>query len=325
MIFIFCFYFFVKKEKREELISIDFISQMPDDILVIVLSLMPIKDAVIMSSVSTRWRFLWRNLKQLNFDGSQTVEKIITKPKLLVSERSKYVNHVNTIIASYNHPMVQDFRIRFHLNVHHNNNIKEWLQFAADKKVEFLELDLMETCCNPHRYCFPLRLTESHLYSKSPSSSTFVELMHLKKLILKKVQVDDTIFASLIANCPHLETLSIHDSQCLKYVQIDGQVINRLKKRALKLKFLKISLCLSMISIWLFDFDLEIFTYEGPKPPNLYFDHLPKLKKLDFGPGYLNLNDCVFYKKSSWSLSLQDLSIRLCRPKVSISSPLLCL
>lgn len=56
--------------------SNDFISEMPDDVRVIILSRLSVKDVVVTSSLSTRWEHLWRNLTRLNFEGTEALNKM---------------------------------------------------------------------------------------------------------------------------------------------------------------------------------------------------------------------------------------------------------
>ncbi|MFS7918014.1 putative F-box domain, leucine-rich repeat domain superfamily, F-box-like domain superfamily [Helianthus anomalus] len=122
--------------------SNDFISRMPDDILIMVLSRLSVKEAVVTSILSTRWRFLWCNLKTLNFDARQALDNIDNDFRFYLLERYKYTKQVNGVIRSYNHPTLHHFRIRFYLTCEYTSVIDEWLKFAVKKKVESLELDL---------------------------------------------------------------------------------------------------------------------------------------------------------------------------------------
>ncbi|XP_071712112.1 putative F-box/FBD/LRR-repeat protein At4g13965 [Rutidosis leptorrhynchoides] len=142
--------------------SYDFISQMPDDVLLKILSLMPIKDAVVTSGVAKKWRYFWRNLKQLNFDGSETFHDKMDSADVVKLESEKFINQVNSVIRSYNHPTVGDFRIRYGFNDNHGHVILKWLVFAMNMKVEFLELDLTGLsrymCSNIETFDFSTRL-----------------------------------------------------------------------------------------------------------------------------------------------------------------------
>ncbi|XP_071710731.1 putative FBD-associated F-box protein At1g61330 [Rutidosis leptorrhynchoides] len=266
--------------------SNDFISQMPDEVLVTILSLLTIKEAATTSILSTRWRLMWRGLIKLNFHGNQTFDVLYDMFCDDFSECDKYINQVNSVIQSYNHPMIEDFRILYPLNNQRRSVVDQWLQFAVNKKVEFLELDLSPGYSN---YDFPLRLSE-------------MELVSLKKLILKKVKVSDTILVNLVSNSPNLETLSILDPLDLRNIHVGGQ--------ALKLKHFEIlETCGYFIrSIYLSDFDLESFTYSGGEI-RLRFSHLPKLNKVDLGQICWWPVDKVFEIVSTCASSLQSLSI----------------
>ncbi|XP_071713595.1 putative F-box/LRR-repeat protein At4g15060 [Rutidosis leptorrhynchoides] len=149
---------------------------MSDDVLVLILALMPVKDAVATSSLATRWRYVWQNLRQLNFYGPEHFCNGVRVASLDEEEREKYINQVNSAIRSYKHPKVKDLRIRYGLNRNHKKVIDNWLEFAVVKKVEFLELDLLSISDN---YDFPRRFTS-------------------KKLILKNVNLTKEIFHELI-------------------------------------------------------------------------------------------------------------------------------
>jgi hypothetical protein len=290
---------------------------MPDDVLVMILSLLPIKEAVGTSSLSTRWRFLWRNLSQLNFDSTPSGN---LGWRVFDAEGCKYIEQVNSIIKIYNRPILQDFRVHFRLKNHHKGDIDEWIQFAVNKKVEFLELNLTDKNQylneNPDSYDFPLILSKTN---RRPLNATIVEILSLRKLVLKMVNVTDSILEELLTTCPHLETIVIHYSVYLKHIRVGG--------RALKLKHFEIVGNNSVYSIYLSDFDLVSFTYKGCII-DLRLTNLPTLKEVDLYP----LRDWrprtdynVLDQISSCALSLQDLSFDFSYYYHMVSSSALCL
>ncbi|GJW22993.1 F-box domain containing protein, partial [Tanacetum coccineum] len=262
--------FHIVKGTRQRSNSNDFISQMSDDILVMIVS------------------FAYKG------GGS--------------NQQSLHKMEVNSVIQSYSHPVVQDFRIRFCLTNHHKGVIDEWLQFAINKKVEFLELNLMNKPKALDDYVgysgYPLRFFDTKLSTCPSLNATVVEILSLKKLVLKKVKVTETILQAILTNCPHLETLFIYYSSYLKNIHVYG--------RALKLKHFKIvgQFC---VDIYLSDFDLVSFTYNGAVA-DLRLSHLPKLEEVDIYRVRWTLDNNVFDQISSCALSLQVLSIDIDDP-----------
>ncbi|XP_071710726.1 uncharacterized protein [Rutidosis leptorrhynchoides] len=259
----------------------DFISQMPDEVLVMILSLLPIKEAASTSIVSTRWRLVWRGLIKLNFHANQTFDYSVT----MNSECDKYINQVNNVIQSYNHPMIEDFRIRYCLNRQHGSVIDKWLQFAINKNVEFLELDLS----NGFKYYdYPLRLFE-------------MKLVSLKKLILNSVNVSDAIFVNLLSNTPNLETLSIRDPQELQHVcvEIDLSFSHLPKLNKVDLRYVyrwssyNVFEILSHCASSLQSLSIDVFCDKRPVNPRDFYE-LPNVKQLEMifrG----NKHDCLLY------------------------------
>ncbi|GJU16723.1 F-box domain containing protein [Tanacetum coccineum] len=277
--------------------SNDIISQMPDDVLVMILSFLPIKEAVVTSCLSSRWRFLWGNVTRLKFEAT---------PNFLVGDDSKwykYMNQVNNVIHSYNLSIVKDFRIRFNVSNRHSAVINEWLQYAVNKKVEFLELNFMDHNDRFADYYFPVRLFDTQLNRRPSPNTMFVEILSLKKLVLKKVNVTEAILQEFLTNCPHLETIVIHYSLGLKHILVGG--------RALNLKHFNISSPSVVQSIYLSDFDLLSFTYKGPSI-DIRLTNLPKLNEVDMHEGCVARNPrTVFNQISTCSVSLQALSIKI--------------
>ncbi|KAI7726506.1 hypothetical protein M8C21_027165 [Ambrosia artemisiifolia] len=272
----------------------DFISKIPDDVLVMILSLMPIKDAAVTSSLSTRWRYLWRNLIRLNFDGTEILDKMANDEVLCDLEVNKYINQVSNVISSYNHSKVHDFRVCFDLDDSASEEIDEWIEFALGKKVERLELDLLYKN-------YGTRYSEENYEFRLPSSVSMVgEMLSLKKLFLKCVNFIGPTLNEILMNSPHLEKLYLFGSDVFPSICFGGQGIN--------LKHFKLVACSGFESISLYGFDLVSFIYQGPEI-KLHLTDLPKLKELDIGEISVGLENNVFCQISSCALYLQVLEL----------------
>ncbi|KAL7584433.1 hypothetical protein Lser_V15G44108 [Lactuca serriola] len=300
----------------EGLKSKDFINQLPEEVLLLILSLLSLKDAVVTGSLSKRWKFLWCKLHKLEFDAGETLNDIVTDRKLLRKVRSKFLDQVNDVIESYNQPVIQHFLIRFDLYAGNAEVIDNWLQFAADKKVEMLELNFMKHGIKIRNsffnYDFPFRLSDrniDHLFEMPSSAVAVVELISLKKLVLKSVNVSNAIFEELLVNSPQLGMLCIDHSAYLTHVEVGGEALN--------LKHLEITNCCEVESIYLYEFNLVSFTYNG-QAIDLHLTNLPMLKELDIGQGLAGLKANVFGKISSCFSYIQALSFKIRQPKKSL-------
>ncbi|CAA0818788.1 Putative F-box protein [Striga hermonthica] len=79
----------------------DLVSRLPDDILLVILYSLPLKEAERTSVLSSRWRNLWSYTSYLNFDNHRSMEKIIQDPDFRYVEREKYVSEAIEFLLRY--------------------------------------------------------------------------------------------------------------------------------------------------------------------------------------------------------------------------------
>ncbi|CAH9148385.1 unnamed protein product [Cuscuta epithymum] len=75
-------------------------SRLPNDILVVILSSLPLKEAGRTSVLSSSWKNLWKQTSRLNFNASSALDKIARDHKVRIEERRKYVRWVNSVLKS---------------------------------------------------------------------------------------------------------------------------------------------------------------------------------------------------------------------------------
>lgn len=305
--------------------SQDYISSMPDDVLVSILCQLPLKDAVCTSSLSSRWRYLWTNVTGLDFDADDKLNKIAAEPRSRSSERSKYINWVNRVVrqhgAQHGDITLGTFRICFDLDKSSKVAIDKWLKFGMTKMAQKIELDLLEngeTLRHPSRnYTFPYKslskIMVSSLRGSCPSNQglslgPIMGLKILKIISLKSVNVNDEALQFLLSNCPVLEYFSIHGSGELVDVKITG--------KSLALQCFEIVFCSGIKSIEIYDVNLAAFTYLGAKI-ELFISNVPKLDEVSIGQGYSGLEKKVFGQLSCCLHQLEILTLDIYRPVVS--------
>ncbi|KAF3436734.1 hypothetical protein FNV43_RR19481 [Rhamnella rubrinervis] len=200
----------------------DYINELPDEILVLILCFVSIKEAIRTSLVSRRWKNLWTKVPKLEFFcGHEALKEVLRPPNFKMYE---YVNLVNQVVKLHDTATLEAFTIRFPLDSNYSHDIDRWVEYAARKQVKKLELDF----CMKSRACTVLSYRN---FLASPAAS---RLYWLKDLYLRGINVYDGVIESLFSNSPFIERLSVIDSQFLFIVVVND---------APNLKYLKLSHC----------------------------------------------------------------------------------
>ncbi|XP_012827720.1 PREDICTED: F-box/LRR-repeat protein At3g26922-like [Erythranthe guttata] len=266
--------------------GVDKISQLPDDILVSIISWLPVAEAVCTSVLSTRWRELHRYITRLDFSPTS---KQLRAFKDQEEERSRkkgddrvFDEEVERSCASIidrtldslkGGAALEEIRLYlpwFQISTWSDDEttwpIERWLDFALSKKfVRTVHLHLNSVHASA-RFPFPPCNFERNL----PAFKS------LKELSLQGVVFDDEGLRLLLSNSVALERLSISRNDALSDVRISGDL-------APKLKHLNISTCWSIKTMEIRDMtNLESMRFhEFPRYCLLVIANVPRLVELD--------------------------------------------
>ncbi|KAK1372304.1 F-box domain-containing protein [Heracleum sosnowskyi] len=269
---------------------VDLLSNLPDHLLIHILSLVDIKTARRTSILSKRWTGLWTDLMDLDFDDFETTATIEYK-SYAQPEMDKFVVWVNHIIASNRAPYLGTFRIHFPLNGLYAAHMENWLKFAFVKKVRNLELNF-----------YNLQLNFVYSYSRNIHFQKSFLNTTLESLHLKSVSVERHFLQWVITNCLNLQNLSFHHCD-------DASSKHRLKIviSSLKLKNLEFFKCLKLLKIDALHLsapNLTSFIYNESEL-DVKYRSVPSLVNVTFGGSY-----CHHLKAlSGFSSQLEKLSI----------------
>ncbi|KAK0574776.1 hypothetical protein LWI29_028845 [Acer saccharum] len=201
--------------------ALDLISDLPQSIIEIILTRLPIRDAVRTSILSTKWRYRWATLTELVFDGT-LVEKSI-------------VNFITRALFLHQGPIH-----KFQLSTKHLQccpDIDQWLLFLSRNDLKELILELGEGEGDWFRVpsclfnCKKLTRLELHRCEFDPAPN-FKGFSSLRSLNLDQVLVAPDVIECLISSCPVLESLSLTYSDSLdlninapnlKYLFLEGE------------------------------------------------------------------------------------------------------
>ncbi|XP_075520106.1 putative F-box protein At3g58860 [Primulina tabacum] len=254
-------------KNKSEIGEVDRISQLPDDVLVHIISRFTWREAIATSIISTRWRRLYTYITRLTFSTRHA-----SKHKYVQENgSSKHMKEIYDFLASSESCR---FLKEFEVNVPclKGDNIKTWLPLVLDREVESIRIRLIYHDKAMSGYCnFPRRTL---IKSKSGGLGSFAGLKSLRKLSLHSLHVDDRDVELFVSNCTTLEHLSIVGSYRLKKTSLVGHS---------KLKHLEISSSRNVVLIEVLDMiNLVSLTCRKLQPKySLHLNNVPKLVELN--------------------------------------------
>lgn len=188
---------------------------MPDDIIVYILSLLPLKMAVATSAVSWRWSDLWKYTPNLILENDILGAMInvavrvpnCKRPRLVLRSR-KNVKWVNMVLKSHKALSLKELTLSLYVHKKSQFQYCKWLDFAFSRRVERLELDLQFSSCDLDK-----------ILAKS-SGCRF-----LRELKLNRLSVSGKSLELFLGNCPSLERMIIESSCVTSDFMLGGNAL----------------------------------------------------------------------------------------------------
>lgn len=237
--------------------SEDRISKFPDEILITIISHLPIQEATRTSTLSRRWRNLWTFTTNLDLGSVDQVRDLETR-----LGPNKFQNCLNKIFESLKSPSLNRLRICLNaFNVQSGSDFARWVDFAIRKCVHEFDLEIVSSKRGQYPYPF---LCISNFDS-------------LKSLSLQYENINAKHIESFLSSCPSLERLCLAKSAILLGLKISGS--------SLKLKYLEICCCFNLNWVKISAPNLVSFKYWGPEIA-LALDNVPLLSEVSFLEAY---------------------------------------
>lgn len=249
----------------------DRISELPEDLLVRILDLVPTKEAVATMSLSKRWQSIWTMKRTLDYkDGSDDDHEEQGKK----SKKSVW-RFLDKSLQLHKAPVIESLCIELGPQCPTDVDIGKWVTSAVDRRVRVLKFKLLWSA-DPIRLpeslytCKTLvQLTLSHnILVDFPSSSGCLQSLRFLDLLFVVYKDEDSLI-SFLSSCPILETM----------------VVRRKKDDNIKRFTVKVP------SLWFLFYDNENFNDVGDTDRCLVID-TPALEK--FGIVDVSGDDCSF-------------------------------
>ncbi|CAA7040732.1 unnamed protein product [Microthlaspi erraticum] len=182
----------------------DRISELPDALILQILSLLPTKSAIATSVLSKPWQFHWKMLPKLKFDHCDHI-----------TERGTLSKNVCKVLLSHKAPVLESLHIDIRSGTCYNTDIETWGEIANSRLVRNLAIHV-ETWKS--FYTFPKSLYNSEtLETLTLKGFVFEEdvavpssqvcLKSLKTLHIQSAFFRGEEFVKLLSGCANLENL----------------------------------------------------------------------------------------------------------------------
>ncbi|XP_078178218.1 F-box/LRR-repeat protein At4g14096-like [Carex rostrata] len=193
--------------------SIDSISNLPDSLLLHIMSFLDSQKAVQSCVLSKRWKNLWASLQRLHLDQS----KFKTTSEL---KGERFTYFVNTLLLLRDTSDLQKFHLRCSYN---DDSIMSWILYAikCNAKVIKIKIDVMDYKRLPPFMFNSASLEELNLCIYNIDKGIgfrAINLPRLKKLKLRVRSNDSNILNKLALGCPALEDLYLSD--CIMNIRV---------------------------------------------------------------------------------------------------------
>ena len=196
--------------KEDEKIGVDRISNLPECLLIEILSFLTTEQSVQTSILSNRWKPLWTYVPKIDLD-SERFRASLPPGLRLCSIRFKHI--VSRVLSLHKSPYLRAFRLKY-LYCYDHIVLDKWVSTVTALKLEELDLEISGEYWKLPPTIFSCKTLvvlklANQIHLNPPSSSSF-EFPSLK--ILRLERIEDTChnsFMKLLSACPVLEDLSL--------------------------------------------------------------------------------------------------------------------
>ncbi|XP_047342800.1 F-box protein At5g03100-like [Impatiens glandulifera] len=219
--------------------GVDYISQVPIEILHHILLFLPFEYWIILGMVSKQWKDLLQETPILNLDENKIVSKMRRQIRSVLHEeqpqsygldecKQRFAEFVNHLMLNHSRCLIKYARLslQYEPRTIYASNVNNWVHFLMTRDIEKLELNFSST---PNTYCkleglevrrtttaqtfevphqpFDPKFKSFTLNNCKLKASKFGSFMNLKVLYLKDVDILDRSIGQLVSKCPVLEDL----------------------------------------------------------------------------------------------------------------------
>ncbi|KAH9607141.1 hypothetical protein KSS87_005066 [Heliosperma pusillum] len=276
----------------------DRLSELPNDLILSILSHLTTKEVRRTSVISKKWRrWLLGYYPKLNFQGSREIVRIWfeirNNDEELTKQKSNFISEVDHVMEQHLDSAIDHFRVVFDLDTSWQSRIDHWVALALRKRVKTLELDFQ-----PVYDRMDTHLNRGGLFIDYSNPQGIVH--SLASLSLNYVNITSEVVDNILLSCPVLENLYIRQSIFLTSI----------KSQSSSLKHLDVSYCEELHTIDISAPKMVLFRYFG-QPITLNVRNAVSLSSLFIGGGPGEDITYAFEPMSKYFSQLEALCLEL--------------
>ncbi|KAK4707638.1 hypothetical protein R3W88_028563 [Solanum pinnatisectum] len=198
----------------------DILTDLPNNVIDIILMRLPCEEAVRTSILAKRWRYHWCRLTKLTLDWS-----LWRTENDLLNPTYKFTEIISQILTLHEGPLT-DFTLDVD-NLESCRDIGSFINIVLRNNVQILVLHLPEDSKLPTSVftCSQLRYLSLHNCSIHHPSA-FEGFDKLISLELCEVTISSELLESIISHCPLLEQLMLDIPKLLNTIEIDAPMLS---------------------------------------------------------------------------------------------------
>ncbi len=195
---------------------------LPDDVLDRIFSFLPIKQAVEIGVLSTRFKKSWLFNRNLFFD----------REFARTHDRDEYIKIVNRVFDSHVGSRIQGLKLCFD-PTSVEDMVERWLKICVEKGIEELDLDFYqgtEAFKLSSQFMVVESITTLKLaYCEVDLPSNLKGLSFLTTLMLKKVDLTTKVIETLFHHCLLLEIVDLWQCYKIRHLKVFARDLKRFK------------------------------------------------------------------------------------------------
>ncbi|PHU14781.1 hypothetical protein BC332_15986 [Capsicum chinense] len=208
----------------------DRLSQLPEEVLVSILSKLTMEEVVATSFLSSRWRYLWKHVPCLSFNRPEIPNMGLNRMKICTSKIMRHISWINHMLDYHKCPVLEEFSISFpfleSVSDAAEREVFKWLNFASSRKIQSFNLDFSvngrwpENIDNNNK---PSVFPPSGVWGIRHFNGSFPTFNNLKRLMLRLYYVAGY---SLLESTPLLEAAPYLQKFTIESILLSQTLIN---------------------------------------------------------------------------------------------------